>query len=278
MPIQFADLGKQTKDLLTKKYDYKTEFKAVTKSKENNVKIEAGTSGRVVEGYMKLFYKNKDFGKLEAEVHSNTECGDKAKIKLNKLVDHTSLTLSASSLCTVGLNAQFAKDKFAADVTLLHCEKNTNAAVSATANYKDVTVGALADFEAPNGTVVLKDANVGAEFKYKKLTATAKTANLRNEVALSVFHKFNKQMHWGSSVVVRPQEGFSPIVALGLAYKLGGAASFKAKGDNSGNIAVAVEHQLKEPALRFNLAAEYNIAKNCCQPARQFGFSVTYGS
>lgn len=277
MPIQFADLGSKTRDLLTKKYDYKTDFKAVTKSKENNVKIEAGASGRAVEGYMKLFYKNKAWGKLETEVHSNVEHGDKVKIKLNKFADKTSVTLSASSLAAVGLNAQYAKDKFAADLTLLHCEKNTNAAVSATANYKDVTVGALADFEAPNGTVVLKDANVGAEFNYKKMTATVKTANLRNEVALSVFHKLDKQLRWGSSLVVRPNESFSPIVALGLDYKLGGGASFKAKGDNSGNVAVAVQHQLKEPALRFNVAAEYNIAKLCCQPARQFGFSVVYG-
>lgn len=277
MPIQFADLGKQTKDLLTKKYDYKTEFKAVTQSKENNVRIEAGASGRAVEGYMKLFYKNKDFGKLEAEVHSNTEIGDKAKIKLNKLVDNASVTLSVSSLAVVGLEAQFKKDKFAVDASVLHCEKNTAATVSATANFKDVAVGAIADFEAPNGTVVLKDANVGAEFRHKKLTAAVKTSNLRNDVTLSFFHKLDKNFRWGSSLVVRPNEGFAPILALGMDYRLGGGASFKAKGDNGGTVSVAVEHRLKDPALKFNVAAEYNIAKFCCQPARQFGFSVVYG-
>jgi len=277
MPIQFADLGKQTRDLLTKKYDYKTEFKAVTKSRENHVKIEAGATGRTVQGYMKVFYKNKDFGKLEAEVHSNSEVGDKAKIKLNKLVDNVAVTLSASSLATVGLEATFNKDKVAANLELLHCEKSTNAGISGTVGYQDVTVGVCADFEAPNGTVVLKDCNAGAEFQYKDFTGTLKTANLRNEISLSVFHKLDKRLHWGTSVVVRPNEGFSPLVGLGVDYRLPGHASVKAKADSNGALAVAFEHRLKDPALKFGVAAEFDCSKFCGQPARQFGLSLVYG-
>jgi hypothetical protein len=277
MPIQFADLGKQTKDLLTKKYDYKTEFKAVTKSRENHVKIEAGGSGRTVQGYMKVFYKNKDFGKLEAEVHSNSEVGDKAKLKLNKLVDNVAVTLSASSLATVGLEATFHKDKVAANLELLHCEKSTNAGLSATATYQDVTVGASADIEAPNGNVVLKDYNAGLEFHHKDVTAAVKTANLRNEVTLSVFHKLDKRLNWGSSLVVRPNEGFSPILTLGVDYSLSPITSVKAKADSGGALAVAFEHRLKNPAFKFNVAAEYDCSKACGQPARQFGLSFVYG-
>jgi len=277
MPIQFADLGRQTRDLLTKKYDYKTEFKAVTKSRENHVKIEAGGSGRTVQGYMKVFYKNKDFGKLEAEVHSNSEVGDKAKIKLNKLVDNVAVTLSASSLATVGLEATFKKDKVAAQLELLHCEKSTNAGLSATVGYQDVTVGASADFEAPNRDVVLKDYNAGAEFRHKAVTATVKTANLRNEIALSVFHKLDKRLNWGTSLVVRPKEGFSPLLALGVDYTLSSVNSVKAKADSNGTLAVAIQHRLKNPALKFNIAAEYDCSKACNQRARQFGMSFVYG-
>jgi hypothetical protein len=277
MPIQFADLGKQTRDLLTKKYDYRTEFKAVTKSRENNVKIEAGGSGRTVQGYMKVFYKNKDFGKLEAEVHSNSEVGDKAKIKLNKLVDNVAVTLSASSLATVGLDASFKKDKVATNLELLHCEKSTNAGLSATVAYQDVTVGASADIEAPNGNVVLKDYNAGVEFRYKDVTTAVRTANLRNEVTLSVFHKLDKRLHWGSSLVVRPNDGFSPILALGVDYSLSAITSVKAKADSGGALAVAFEHRLKNPAIKFNVAAEYDCSKACGQPARQFGLSFVYG-
>jgi len=277
MPIQFADLGKQTRDLLTKKYDYRTEFKAVTKSRENNVKIEAGGSGRTVQGYMKVFYKNKDFGKLEAEVHSNSEVGDKAKIKLNKLVDNVAVTLSASSLATVGLDVSFKKDKVAANLELLHCEKSTNAGLSATVAYQDVTVGASADIEAPNGNVVLKDYNAGVEFRYKDVTTAVRTANLRNEVTLSVFHKLDKRLHWGSSLVVRPNDGFSPILALGVDYSLSAITSVKAKADSGGALAVAFEHRLKNPAIKFNVAAEYDCSKACGQPARQFGLSFVYG-
>jgi len=277
MPIQFADLGKQTRDLLTKKYDYKTELKAVTKSRENNVRIETGGFGRTVQGYMKVFYKNKDFGKLEAEVHSNSEVGDKAKVKLNKLVDNVTVTLSASSLATVGLETTFNKKPVAAGLELLHCEKSTNAGISATFGYQDITVGACADIEAPNGNVVLKDCNAGAEFRHKDVTATVKTANLRTEVALSVFHKLDKRLNWGTSLVVRPKEGFSPLLALGVDYRLSEANSVKAKGDSNGTFAVAVEHRLQNPALKFNLAAEYDCSRACNQPARQFGLSLVYG-
>jgi len=275
MPIQFADLGKKTRDLL--KYDYKTEFRAVTKSRENHVRIETGGFGRAVQGYMKVFYKNKDFGKLEAEVHSNSEVGDKAKIKLNKLVDNVAVTLSASSLATVGLEATFKKDRVAANLELLHCEKSTNAGISGTASYQDVTVGVSADFEAPDGTVVLKDYNAGAEFRHKDITATVRTANLRNEIALSVFHKLDKRLHWGTSLVVRPNEGFSPHLVLGADYRLPGNASVKAKADSNGALAVALEHRLKAPALKFGVAAEFDCSKSCGQPARQFGLSLVYG-
>jgi len=275
MPIQFADLGKQTRDLL--KYDYKTEFRAVTKSRENHVRIETGGFGRAVQGYMKFIYKNKDFGKLKAKVHSNSEVGDKAKIKLDKLVDNVAVTLSASSLAVVGLETTFAKDRVAASLELLHCEKSTNAGISATVGYQDVTVGASADFEAPNRDVVLKDYNAGAEFRHKDVTATVKTANLRNEIALSVFHKLDKRLHWGTSLIVRPKEGFSPILALGVDYSLSSANSVKAKADSNGTLAVGIEHRLKNPALKFNIAAEYDCSKACNQPARQFGMSFVYG-
>jgi len=277
MPIQFADLGKQTRELLTKKYDYRTEFKAVTKSRENNVKIEAGATGRTVQGYMKVFYKNKDFGKLEAEVHSNSEVGDKAKLKLNKLVDNVAVTLSASSLATVGLEASFKKDRVAANLELLHCEKSTNAGISGTVGYQDVTAGVCVDFEAPNGTVVLKDYNAGAEFRHKDVTATVKTANLRNEIALSVFHKFDQRLQWGTSLVVRPNEGFSPLLAAGVHYHLSGNASVKVKTDSNGTVAVAIEHRLKTPAIKFNVATEFDWSKSFGQPARQFGLSLVYG-
>jgi hypothetical protein len=274
MPIQFADLGKRTKDLF--KYDYKTEFKAVTKSRENNVKLETGGFGRAVQGYMKVTYKNKDFGKLEAEVHSNSEVGDKAKLKLNKLVDNVAVTLSASSLGTVGLETTFAKDKVAAKLELLHGEKST-AGISGTVGYQDVTVGASADFEAPNGDVVLKDYNVGAEFRHKHVTATAKTAHLRNEISLSVFHKLDKRLNWGTELTLRPKEGFSPLLTLGVDYSLSAANSVKAKADSGGTLAVGIEHRLKNPALKFNIAAEYDCSKSLNQPARQFGMSFVYG-
>jgi len=277
MPIQFADLGKQTRDLLTKKYDYSTELKAITKSRENNVKIETGAFGRVGSGYMKVFYKNKAFGKLQAEVHSNPEVGDKAKITLNKLVDHVGVTLSASSLGAVDLQTTFEKDRVAAGLDLLHCEKATNAGISATVGYENVTVGGSVDFEAPNGNVVLKDYNVGAEYRHKAITAAVKTANLRSEIALSVFHKLDKRLNWGTSLVLRPNEGFSPLLALGVDYSLSTVNSVKAKADSSGTVGVAIEHRLTQPALKFNIAAEYDCSKAFNQPARQFGMSFVYG-
>jgi len=203
--------------------------------------------------------------------------GDKAKIKLNKLVDNVAVTLSASSLATVGLQATFKKDRAAANLELLHCEKSTNAGISATIGYQDFTVGACADFEAPAGTVVLKDYNAGAEFRHKDITATVKTANLRNEISLSVFHKLDKSLHWGTSLVVRPNEGFAPHLALGLDYRLPGNASVKAKADSGGALAISMEHRLKHPAIKFGVAAEFDCSKSCGQPARQFGMSFVYG-
>jgi len=274
MPIQFADLGKQTRDLL--KYDYKTEFKAVTKSRENNVKIETGGFGRAVQGYMKVFYKNKSFGKLEAKVHSNSEEGDKVKIKLDKLVDNVAVTLSLSSLSTVDVETTFEKDNFAAKLELLHSDK-TDVGISGTVRYEDITVGASADFDATNGNVVPKDYNVGAQFHHKGVTATVQTAQARNEVALSVFHKLDKRLNWGTKLVVRPKDGFAPVLALGVDYSLSAVNSVRAKADSNGTVGLAVEHRLKNPALKFNIAAEYDCSKALNQPARQFGMSFVYG-
>lgn len=278
MPIQFADLGKQAKDLLTKKYDYKNELKAVTNSRENNVRFETGGFGRSVQSYVKVNYQNRDFGEVEAEVHSNPEVGDKAKVKLNRLVDNVAVTLSATSLAIVGLETTFERDRVAARLNLIHGEKSTNAELSGTVGYQDFTAGAAANFEAPNGSVVMKDANVGLEFRHKEVTATVKTANARNEVALSVFHKLDKRLNWGTSLVVRPHEPrLATRLALGVDYTLLPATSVKAKGDSHGIVGIAIEHRLRNPALKFNIAAEYDISKSLNQPARQFGMSFTYG-
>jgi len=95
-------------------------------------------------------------------------------------------------------------------------------------------------------------------------------------VTLSLFHKIDSRLRWGSSLVLRPNEGFSPILALGLQYGISKASSVKVKGDNNGALAVAFEHRLKDPNLKFNVAAEYNVAKPF-GAARHFGMSLAYG-
>jgi hypothetical protein len=277
MPTQWADFGKKTKDLLTKKYDFKNELKTINKT-QDGVNIETGVCGSTAQGYMKVSCK-RDFGEVEAEIHSNPEAGDKAKVKFDKLVDkHLAVTVNASSAATVGVETTFEKDRFAGKLDLNHSEKATKATISAAVGLnKELTVGASADIDATHGNFALKDYNAGVEGRHKDVTAAVKTSRNRQDVTLSIFHKFASNLQWGANVVVHPQDGFSPVLTLGCEHELSTVTTIKSRGTTDGALGFVVEQKLKNPSLKLNLAAEFDVAKSFNGPAKKFGLSLVFG-
>jgi len=172
MPIQWADFGKKTKDLLTKKYDFKNELKTVNKTSDG-VSIETGCCGTTAQGFMKFSCK-REFGSIEAEVSSNAEVGDKAKVTLDKLVKHVAVTLNASTDDSLGVEALFEKDSFSGRLAIQSAELKTNASSTA-------TVGVEATFK--------KDSVAGTlEVNHKETATTA---------GVSAAFAINKDIVWG---------------------------------------------------------------------------------
>jgi len=124
---------------------------------------------------------------------------------------------------------------------------------------------------------VLKDYNAGAEVRHKNVTATLKTAKNRQDITLSVFHKLAKDLRWGLHVLVHPTDSLSPVLALGVDHQLSQTTTVKSRGNTEGALGFVVEHRLKNPSVKLNLAAEFDVAKSLSAPAKKFGFSLVFG-
>lgn len=274
MPALFNDIGKKSKDLFSKKYDYKNEIKTINKAKDG-LKIEAGLCyGKGVAGSMKGTYKTKDY-EAEVELNSCEKSDDKAKVSFGKLVDNLDLELTASSSSTAGLAATYKMDSFVTKLEVDHSSSSTAVKVQGSVGFNDFVAGVGAAVDATNANFDLKDYNFGAQYTHGDIVAALKTAKGRNDVSLSVVHKLSSSLSWGTSLMFHPSDS-SRILGLGMEYELSKVTSVKSMADSAGAVAFAVEHKLANPNVKVNLAAQFNV-NNYPAPAEKFGMSLVFG-
>lgn len=272
MPVAYKDLGKKTKDLLSKKYDYKNELKAVNKS-EGGLTIETtGSSGsKGLVGATKFTLKDKSFGELEKEI---TTCGSlKWKLKMTELVDSTALTVSGDK----ALNCKFEAD-YKADAFALQADINTKLAstLQLSANVMDgVTAGFKADLSLADG-VDLKDYNFGAQWGYSKNTTLAwVTSKSCSKVGFSAHQKLNSSDAYGLAINADTAT-FAGTLCVGMEKQVDSNTTLKTKIGSCGTLSAAVEHCLKDPSLKLNFAIDFD-ATSPDFATKKFGLGLTFG-
>jgi len=272
VPPQFSNLGKKTKDLFKKQYDYKNEVKVISKA-ENSVVVESGGyyQAKGLAGYSKVNWTDKSLGAFEVEAHSNGEY--KGKLVTNKY-EGVGVTFEGAP-ASLSAEAAYAKDAFAASAKLTHNldAGDTNVNVGAVIGFDGISVGGNCDFNAANPSSPY-DYNIGAECSQKDLVGTIVTSKKLIDITASYFQTISPRLVLGSSLTVKPE---SRIFVTGGEYSLDKFTTFKFKGDSVGVVGTAVTHTLTSPAAKIAASAQFDTQSSNPFSPQKFGLSVSFG-
>jgi len=272
VPPQFSNLGKKTKDLFKKQYEYKNEMKVVSKA-ENSVVVESGGyyQAKGLAGYSKVNWTDKSIGAFEVEAHSNGEY--KGKLTTNKY-EGVGLVLEGAP-AALSVEATYSKDAFAASTKLTHnIEKgDTKVNVGAVIGFDGISVGGNCDFNAANPSSPT-DYNIGAECSQKDLIGTIVTTDELRDITASYFQTISSRLVLGSSLTVKPE---SRIFVTGGEYNLDKFTTLKFKADSVGVVGTAITHTLTSPAAKLAASAQFDTQSSNPFSPQKFGLSVCFG-
>jgi len=272
VPPQFSNLGKKTKDLFKKQYDYKNEVKVISKA-ENSVVVESGGyyQAKGLAGYSKVNWTDKTLGAFEVEAHSNGEY--KGKL-VTKKYEGVGVTVEGAP-AALSVEAAYAKDAFAASAKLTHNidQGDTNVNVGAVIGFDGISVGGNCDFNAANPSAP-HDYNIGAECSQNDLVGTIVTSKKLIDITASYFQTISPRLVLGSSFTVKPE---SRIFVTGGEYSLDKFTTFKFKGDSVGVVGTAVTHTLTSPAAKIAASAQFDTQSSNPFSPQKFGLSVSFG-
>jgi len=273
-PPQFKNLGKATKDLFKKGYDYKNEVKVV--SNANGVKIESGGyQAKGLVGYTKANWKDAHFGDLELELHSSGVA--KKQCKLNNVAEGVNVTVAGSCCGKMSLESTYEQDMVAATFSAAHNlgKGSTDLSMSAVFGLDGVSVGGTVDLSAANmGSP--SDYNLGAQYCQKDLTASVVSSNKGENITASYYQKLSSSMQLGASMLVKPEAG-TRLFTFGTNYTLDSATTVKAMANSSGIVSSSVTHTLANPAMKLCVSAQFDALSSNCFSAQKMGVSVNLG-
>jgi len=277
-PPEFADIGKASKDLLTKEYNFgktKLEAKSTTATGvEFTSTLERNDADGVLKGEVKTKLKHADTGLVFTDTYSTTndlvvkveapELLDGLKADLETTFNPYSAkkevklgyTFKADSFITTASANVFRTPQVKADFVFGHEGFIAGAQVTF-----DVASSAAADYAAAVGYSE-KDYAVTVHAN-KKLTQFVTTYHhlATNDVTLAA------QASWGNS-------DKNILIEVGAQYKLDSNASLKAKFDSSGKIGFGYQQK-----LRPDLKASFGLlidTRNLDQNAHKFGYSLNF--
>lgn len=271
-PPQFGKIGSKVKDLLSKKYTYHQEIKVCSKA-DGGLKLEAcgtdaGKDG--LAGYTTLKYKDKAFGEAEATLHTSGDVKDtKGKIKFDKFQKGADVSISSSAALAPTVEANYKQDNIATNLKLTTDGKKSSLFGSASYGMEGITLalsGKTTDFSS------LKDYNAAAEYQNKDVTLSLVTADKCEKVTVSYFQKWTKSLEWGAKMQLLPA---SNLLTVGTEYELDKHTTLKSMASTDGKVACAVQHKVKDPEFKMNLAAAFDTNKGL--QAQKFGVSLTFG-
>jgi len=287
VPPLFKKFGNNLCELLTKKYEYRTQ--ATVKSKlDSNLTIEttiaAGEKG-TLEGAVKAEYNHEDYGKFEGKLCTESGCVS-GEYKNTKLMD--GLTASAKFDTKPGgsVTCDYQRENFSASVGVTHVvdnDKNTTdntADVSAAVGHEGLAVGGSVSYSLQKSK--LSDYSVGAEYQKDSYKVALKTQKGFDRLVASYFHSMQNRKpglksEFGAKVetsTAHPSQG--AVLTLGCEHELDKLTTVKGKVDSSGTGAVFLEHKLDNPSMKVSFSGQWGLLKRSATPDK-FGVALTFG-
>jgi len=278
-PPKFCDLGKKTKDLFKKTYDFKNELKVISKTEQGYTFETTGFHVKGIAGNSKVSWTDKTLGAFELEANSKGECKGKLVSKKKSDVGVTIETSCNEKTTTASAEAAYAKDSLSATVKGNYKLTGGNAATTVNAAavmaHDGVAVGGSVEFNTNNPSTPT-DFNIGAECVQKDLTVTVVTSDQLNDITFSYFQTVNDKLNLGANLCVKPDQG-QRLFTFGGEYGLDKFTSFKFKADSAGIVGTTATHSISNPAVKVQASAEFNTQGSDVFAPQKYGLSLCFG-
>jgi hypothetical protein len=281
VPPLFGNLGKAASDLFKKKYDFQNVIQQKHKTKSGLVFTSGAELGNGITGSLKLNYKQSS-GEAEGEIHTNGN--GKGVLKFNKLADGAVVHVSADAknkdwgnTSTGKALVDYQQDFFSGSASVeTSFFDRTQLVGSGVIGFDGLSVGGEVKFDVKHVNDV-DDYNVGAEYTQPDYTATIKTAKRGEDITASYFHKISADHQVGAQFLARISGGDEKVLTLGTEYKVDESTALKVKGDTKGDFAGVLQHDLKNPSVRFALSSLFDARSPSALTAKKFGLGITFG-
>jgi len=283
IPPLWSKFGTTSKDLLTKKYDYKNQL-TVKNNAAPDLAVESTVSvndASALNGTVKATYKNKDFGQVETEIGTapnKDKATLSAEVKATKFYDGlTVIAKGTDGTALARLSAEYRQESVATSVAVEHTKDSNVVEGTLAAGFDGFSVGGQAKYCANHG---VSDYNFGAEYSQPEYVLTLKTEQKTEKLIGSYWHnvassrgKLRTQV--GAQVGWNLESG-KKVLTVGTEHDVDEVTTVKAKIDTDGALASVLEHRLANPALRLNLSANWNVQDKTTTP-KQFGVALHFG-
>lgn len=263
-------------DFISKSFKFDNSVKTVYKA-SGGVTIEnsASPNGSAMTGYTKINFPVTN-GKGEVQITANGKPKDtNAKFEFEK-IQGAEFTLSANSEPSVSLEANYSplsnvgtKAEF---VTDLENSKDLNTSINT--KFGDWKATCDKSFCLNGGG--LKDFNFKLDYKTKSVLGTVKTSKGRSVVTAGVAQQYCSGWYYGAQVQHNIKDS-STVVTVGSKHKLDDKTNGSFKADSAGVFSAALEQKFANPAVKVNVAAQFNLLGSNCCAAEKFGLGMTFG-
>jgi len=304
-PPLFSNIGKAWKDLWKKKFDFKNQLKAVSKTPFG---LTLTTTGNVepttITGAHNIKYVDRTWGEVEGDIDTGTgklyakstftqltpgskvtvgggwdpsssEPIVKQNLSAKAEVEHVSHFLTFGSVVTVGEDAK--KDK-KDDPTLA-----STVSVAGTLGWEGLSVGVQLQFKVDKDQN-LQNYNIGAQYDAENFTGALLTEAQADVIRASIVHHVSRTHTLGVEFVSdefdrlsKPAEPRRKVLNFVSEHKLDAFTTAKVRLSNSGEVAAAVEHRLANPNVAINFSTQWKVKGTSSYKAEKFGFGFTLG-
>lgn len=292
VPPFFSKFGKSYSDLSGKKYDYANTIK-VTNSTSSAPALKFESTGYLNEssitGAAKVTHNEPSLGECTVDV--DTSNGNfKTSFKATQLADGATVTVAGGykapkAGCSktgfyASANSEYSQDFFAGEVGITVSDKTAPASpgvdinASAVIGFQGLSVGGGVAVNASASK--LSDYNLGVQYQTKEFTGTLKTADCADTINASWYHNVSNNQNLGLEFSTNPFKG-SKLLTLATQYQVDVDTTAKAKLNSNGVLALACEHRLQNPRLKYNVAAEFNAVGARIPTASRFGIGMEFG-
>jgi len=285
VPPTFSKLGRNLKDLLSKKYDFTHTLKTIHKS-SGGVSFETGVKGSVppLFGYLKSKFADP-LSSYEIEGEASTDNRTTLTVKFPRL--SPGLVLTGSLVSTSNGSVVYSTEtEYATDSLALYALAKTDGSVthpiikgSATVGLDGVSIGGQFDADLSGGGAALSDYNLGLEYSTSLYSASLISENQADTVNVGVFYKYSPLTSIGASGRIEVSGKKSSALTFGTEYLLDQTTTIKSKLEvPTGTITAAVEHKIKNPQLQLIVSGVFSpLAFSTGVKADKFGVGITLG-